>query len=310
MTHAQLLVQSLQGTRAQILFAFLFAGHSMDVDELRTWTGRDRKTHYGHLNALCVVGLLARQTAAHGRDVYVLGSEMLPALQAWVAQIGVEIPQLDDGPQLLQESAFRTPGAESIIIIDSSSTYLNDSVNNNNKGQESAFRTPAELDALNAALNKHKIVGTKRTELIAREHVTAEYVHAHVELALAEGKEEGKLVAWSIGIAINRMLDGLEIPEKNHAKDCQCSECIKRKVDEFMGKESSLDQKIRTLRSRGKVQATNYSPDVVIAVAEFTGHEVGCTCVDCQIGRTEGTGVLCADCKHYYCECNDESEDK
>lgn len=229
----QLLVQSLQGMRAQILFAFLFAGHAMDVDELMTWTGRSRQHHYVHLSALCVTGLLAKQTMAHGRDVYLLGSELLPALQAWVAQIGAGAHQLGSGLALLQESQKVTPGDAVIVLNPPQLTYIHSSLNNNNKAQESqkvtpetqmsGKRTPDEYSALLDALAKHKIIGSTKNKLIACEWVSAEYVLASVEYAIAEGK--GK---FAVGIAINRMLDQIEQPtrkENGHIENCQCDIC-------------------------------------------------------------------------------------
>jgi predicted transcriptional regulator len=215
---AQMVVQSLQGTRAQILFAFLFAGHAMDVSELMTWTGRDRKTHYGHLDALCAIGLLARQTQAHGRDVFLLGSEMLPALNGWAEQIGNGVRELPD----FQMSEKRTSG-NAVVIIDPLSK-IESSVNNNNKGQVSEKRTSAEMKALLEALARHRIVGKKKTELVCCEWVSAEYVLAHVEFSKSEGR--GK---YAVGMAITRMLDEVDQPgrrENGHIENCECEQCV------------------------------------------------------------------------------------
>jgi hypothetical protein len=38
--------------------------------------------------------------------------------------------------------------------------------------------------------------------------------------------------------------------------------------------------------------------------AQFIGHELGCSCLDCQIIRSSGhTRDICPDCHHYHCEC-------
>ena len=208
--NAHLFVQSLQGTRAQILFAFLFAGRAMDVDELMTWTGKDRKTHYGHLAALCVTGLLSKQTVAHGRDIYLLGSEMLPALDAWRGQIGSGAPQLN-ADEVIGRVIEVAPAVE----------------------QMSENRTPEEYEALLDALKKHGIVGKKRAELIAAEWVTAEYVLSNVEYAVAEG--HGK---YAIGIAINRMLDEVVQPARRangHIENCACDKCTTTETERYSG---------------------------------------------------------------------------
>lgn len=83
--------------------------------------------------------------------------------------------------------------------------------------------TPADFAALLEALAKHKIVGKKKDELIGCEWVTAGYVHASIEFAIAEG--HGK---YSVGIAINRMLEMMEQPargENGHIENCQCEQC-------------------------------------------------------------------------------------
>jgi len=141
-----------------------------------------------------------------------------------------------------------------IIIIDSP---INDEslINNNNKDKkraqrafqiqdlgtesnsavpssvDSAYqRTLADLDALNAALKAHKIVGKKRDELLACEWVSAAYVHACVDFAQAEGRGE-----YAVGMAITRMLEQVDQParrESGHIENCRCANC---NVDEFSG---------------------------------------------------------------------------
>jgi len=127
-------------------------------------------------------------------------------------------------------------------------------------------RTSEELSSLNAALNKYKIVGGKRAELIACEWVTAEYVRAHVEFALAEPKPE-----HAVGRAINCMLDGIDQPgrrENGHIENCQCQECS------------------------AQIDTTGYSMDwMKCAVCDeypcACEHDVNCECIECKRNHPE-----------------------
>jgi hypothetical protein len=208
----RLIVQSLHDVRAKILFAFLFAGHAMDLKELMNWTGSPRQGHYSHLNTLCAAGVLGIQKKAHGEHVYVLGSEMLPVLQAWIAQLGegkyLEQPadQLSSG----QMSAKQTPGQPLLI--------------------EGVARTAEELNALKAALADHRIIEPTRTELIGYEWVSGEYVRAVVEFEKWEPKPE-----FAVHRAINAMRSHVSQPARRgngHIENCQCGKC---KVDIVFG---------------------------------------------------------------------------
>lgn len=275
MQNPRVFVQALQGTRAQILFAFLFAAHAMDVEELMTWTGRDRKTHYHHLNALCSTGMLAKQTVAHGRDIYLLGSEMLPALQAWVEQLGTGAPEL-------QESGKRTPGmlvvdvAESKFIVPTITTLTTTS-------QESGKRTPG-IEALETVFRTHQIVGSRRRQLLDAEWINAEYATQVIEHTIGENTWDNP-----IGMAITRMLDQWQPPDEPIRK----------------GKDM-----VRSAR-RGRETINFIVPtEIVQEVAAFTGHREECPCLECTVGRTQGIGYLCQTCKRYSCECEDQDEEE
>lgn len=281
----QLLVQSLQGPRAQILIAFLFAGHAMDVEELMTWTGRDRKTHYNHLATLCAAGFLAKQTVAHGRDIYLLGSEMLPALQAWVAQLTGVVPALEGGAPLTQESVKRT-SADVVVVVNDLSLNVPTitTLTTTTSSQESVKRTPEEFSKLTAALNQHKITGKKRQELIKCEWVTAEYVDASVEYALDE-----RIWDNPVGIAITRMLDRMDVPEAEY----------KQKI-----------YKSTTVGNGKRQQTINYTFDIDQEISDFTGHERACGCGNCSMGRAlyGDMSRFCPDCKQFNCTCKEQEQ--
>jgi hypothetical protein len=202
----------MHDVRAKILFAFLFAGHAMDIKELESWTGSSRQGHYGHLRTLCDDGFLALQKNAHGKHVYLLGSEMLPLLQSWLAQLGqgnyLDAPadQLEGG----QKSAFQTPGQLPLI--------------------EAVVRTPEEFEEINVAFRDHGILDPTRTELLGKEWMTAEYVRTMVEYEKGERQPE-----YAVGRAINKMRAHHPQPERRangHMENCRCTGCD---IEKFTG---------------------------------------------------------------------------
>jgi len=261
-------VRAIKGAPASILFAFFYTRRVMTALELQQWTGYKGDNITVAVRLLVDLGWLAARSPRG----------------PWCLIEGRQLPLMN-----LLEETQRNFAVESdligfedepLIIINSSSTYLTDPVNNNNKsltpiksdsGQMSAFRTPAELDALKGALNKHKIVGGKRAELIACEWVTAEYVHANVEFALADGKEAGRTVAWSIGIAINCMLDGIDQPgrrQNGHIENCTCQECS-----------SQIDTQGYAMDLMKCVDCGAYPCECE--------HDVNCECIECKRNHPE-----------------------
>jgi hypothetical protein len=201
----KLLVQSLTGLKAQILWAFFFAMKAMDIEELMTWTSKPRVSHYGPLKALCGAGLLARQTMAHGRELFLLGTEVLPLMQDLAGFLG-------GGKYLeaIQISVFQTPGAMAVI--------------------DAVSRTPEEMDALERALADHRIISPTKEKLVAREWVTADYVRSMVEFEKGERQPE-----HAVGRAIKMMLAHVPQPARRangHIQNCACTKC---KVDDALG---------------------------------------------------------------------------
>ncbi len=109
---SKLLVQSLKGSKAQVLWAFFFAMRALDVDEVIEWTGLKRETCYHALESLTSVDLLGWQRLEHGRKVWLLGIEMLPLLDDIFGQLTDVSELITSG----QESEKRTPGATTTTI--------------------------------------------------------------------------------------------------------------------------------------------------------------------------------------------------
>jgi hypothetical protein len=88
---------------------------------------------------------------------------------------------------------------------------------------------------------------------------------------------------------------------------------INRLLDHIEAEEPAEDQRKaykKVIVGTGKGQHTvTYTFDVDQEAADFTGHNVGCTCMDCAIYRTSGSGSLCPTCKHHRCECDENEEE-
>jgi len=137
-----------------------------------------------------------------------------------------------------------------------------------------------------AACDEVGIRDPKRKTIARLDHVTPEFIRGHVEQCRADG--------LGLGTAIHRI-------EYNWVLD-----------EKFVGDGSAGrgSDEMRISSGVGRNQTTLIIPgDLVLEVANFTGHKPGCRCVDCAVGRQHGLSQLCLDCKHYRCEC-EESEDE
>jgi hypothetical protein len=314
----QTITRLLKGSSAkgQIVMTFIFmrAINGMDIDDLKAWTNNGREAIYHACDELerAPLGLLTHIVNAHGAYRWYPSGAMLPIIRE-LNHGAPELPgaamMLDAGVlQSIQESSQTTPGALNVVDVESKTNCPTiTTTTTTTRIQESSQTTPGNK-ILIASLNEHQITGRKRRELLDaadREEnpITPEYIQAHIDQAKAD------IQNWDnpVGVAINRMLDGLPAPEisnNGHPRDCQCTKC---KVDRFVnggGGSRTID--------RGKRRGTetnSYSRDLLIAVSEFMEHDPGCDCFDCQMARLTGVGSLCPNCKHYNCECPDESEE-
>ena len=207
----KMLVQSLKDSKAQVLFAFLFARCVLDVQEIQSWTGLKRETIYKAVDSLEGMGLLGHQVLAHGRKVYLPDGDMLP---------------------LFQESTLWTSGKLIDVVANSETPLPTITTTLTTIDQESTKRTSEEKAALNAVLSEYQIIGAKREQLIKCEWVNADYVRAHCKAAEAE--------QWDnpIGMAIYRMINQVAAPamrENEHPASCKCAKC---KTADFFGRKS------------------------------------------------------------------------
>lgn len=271
--HPKRLVQSLKGSQAQVLWAFLFAWSALDVFEVMSWTALKRDTCYQALKNL-EVDFLGTQTLAHGRKVWLLKSEMLPVLRDIAIRAGtmqVIDANSEKSIELLDVSVKRTPGkstnlvdvsvkrtpadgapiqnsADSFKLKDSSSSSklsIGQEEEEELSVQESEKRTPGnpDFEAVHAACMKKGIRDPKASVLAALPRTTPEKVIKHVDTALAEGN--------SIGTAIYRIQHDWTIPEMTQTKDSKREDYF----SEYLAEQREWEQ---------------------------SEHEDDCTCINCH----------------------------
>lgn len=190
---AKMFVSSLNNSTAKILFAFLFAGTALDVQDLREWTGLKRATIYEALAILKGRSIVDKQTLAHGRDLWLPAGNLLPGFQV-----------SEKGTSELQESTKGTP------VSTTTTTSRGDKLINKSvvavAGEESKKWTPAELAKaarqaeleefgipVQANLKACKIFGIGEpmaSKISEMKHVTPQFIEAHVR-SLVDGETKG-----------------------------------------------------------------------------------------------------------------------
>jgi len=232
---SKLLVQSLKGSKGQVLWAFFFAMSALDVDEVIAWTGLKRETCYHALESLSSVQLLGCQRLEHGRKVWLLGSEMLPLLDDLFVQLG-------DGSGLLtsgQESEKRTPGAttttvklrelknkliDSVVVVDSApGVRKTDSWKSKTLGL--TVLESNDQKAIWRICKKAGIGEPVRTRIALETDYPPEYIWAHVMYGGREG--------LSIGLIIHRIRVQDWLPET-------VKEDARKSVDQFFDESDDL----------------------------------------------------------------------
>lgn len=186
----KIICQALKGNTSQIVLAFLLAACALDVQEVMEWTGLSRPAASAGLARLKGMEILATQRGAHGRVVYLFGSDQL-------------FRQMST---LFTSGSLSSGGGHSknLVCVSTTTTILS--------AQMSTFFTPEKLAALDAA----GIRDPKRAELLNLEHVTVELINYHVEQAKKDGAAVGRAVYriannWPIvlelGDSVNARID-------------------------------------------------------------------------------------------------------
>lgn len=107
----KVIVQSLRGSRAQIVLAFLFARCAMDTAEIMSWTGQNYETANRSLANLEAMGLVGKQVLAHNKHLWIPGSDLLPGFT--VPELEGQTPQL---PGQFAEISGTGPTTTTVLI--------------------------------------------------------------------------------------------------------------------------------------------------------------------------------------------------
>lgn len=251
-------VRAIKGAPASILWALFFTKRTMTALELYRWTGyRDEAITEG-LRLLCDLGWIT----AHGpRGPWSLsGGRQLPLTNLE----GLE----DSASPVFPESGFSgLTRSRSEIKINVPSYLPLDPLKEHESGLTGLVAENLK------ALDECEIREPGRSRLASLEHVTPEFIRAHVDGAKAEGLQ--------LGAAIYRIQNNWKAPEPK----------TKARI---------------VTTGQGKRQQTITIPeDLDQSVANFTGHKLACTCLDCTVGRTRGLSSLCETCRRFNCECEE-----
>ncbi|MFZ5821646.1 MAG: MarR family transcriptional regulator [Chloroflexota bacterium] len=221
-------LQSLRGSQAVVALAYLFLRRALTVEDLVRVTGLNHKSIRDGVKGLASKGLLYRQRGEHGRETW------LPAGDTFFGGLAAESQNLvtcvDQNPKIWESGALFVDVAESKSSLPTYTT-LTTNRGQNPKKRESAEKvldarysqkTRDDVEACRAALGEAGICGKKAELLAWAEHVTPEYIRAHVAWT-KQGDWQNPL-----GMAIYRMEQGISAPELaegGHVVGCACREC-------------------------------------------------------------------------------------
>lgn len=207
----RLLVQSLKGSQAQVLIAFLFASAAMDVRELQGWTGLKKETIRQALGALRDKGLVDRQVLAHGRRVWLPAGDLL-----MVQNTEKRTPALQNTEKRTSDLASSS-GTNVPLLLEEEQEE---------ESQESTKRTSVLV-----ACDQVGIREPARSRLAELEHVTPRLVKAHSDYAKAQDKSLGTAIYriehdWPISSDWGKSKD--ELDRESIERMGVCPNCFSR----------------------------------------------------------------------------------
>lgn len=263
-------VRSLKGAPISILVACMFAKKALTNSELQMWTGYRDEAITESTKLLCTLGWLV----AHSRvGPWSLGDgRQLPLMS--VADELAAVAGVEDGSFGYTSSGFS--GTLPPSCSSSESKLKVPSIEPEEEEEESSGFS-GTLRENKKVLDEAGVREPARSRLAGLAHVTPEFICGHVEQCKAEG--------MTVGTAIHRIEYNWPLPEK------------------------SAYYKTVTVGRGRREKTILYTFDVDQVVADFTGHDKGCGCGNCSMGRAcyGDMSRFCCDCKQFNCNC--ESED-
>lgn len=196
----------------------------------------------------------------------------LLAAYGWIAKVQSGW-QISEGVQLplmpMESEKFRSSSSSSTYLTGVPTIEQEQQVRNNSDSFVANYKVMKMNGIREPALSRLAALG----------HVTAKFVLAHIKQVKAE--------RGHLGTAIHRIENNWEIET---------------------GQDDDDGDMVIVGGGRNGNRLT-ISAEMVREVAEFTGHRLKCSCLDCSVGRTHGVKMLCPDCKRLNCVC-EESEDE
>jgi hypothetical protein len=177
----QILVQSLKGSKAHVLLAFIFARAALDIDGLKMWTGLKRQTIYDACDALEAMGLLGTQVLSHGRKLWIPAGAMLPLMNMELQESEKWTPEIT----ATATESLITNKLNTVVVVEDRSPK------NGHLGTAIVYDNPDTSFEKNLAACKSKGIGEpKATELSRMPHVTPILIQEHVN-NLTKGEKLG-----------------------------------------------------------------------------------------------------------------------
>lgn len=185
-----------------IFLAFLLVRHAMTISELSELTGLSDDSIRPAVKSLAAKGLLFKQLGEHGRTTW------LPAGDTFFGHI-FQNPQKPDSGTVL-----------------SSSSAINQKLLPIVKEQEEEEPESAKTGFCLKACDEAGIREPKRSKIAHLQHVSPEFISAHV----AQGKAQGV----ALGTVIFRIENNWEVNERFMKKPITREEEVRRKVLSFI----------------------------------------------------------------------------
>jgi hypothetical protein len=273
-------VRAIKGAPSSVLWALMFTKQMMTALELQQWTGYKGDNLTVALRLLVDLGWVVARSS---RGPWALAEgRQLPLMDFFLEENGSDKKFEKPESDLI---GFRDGVVDDGTIKVFSPTITTTSLTS---GRATPIKSESENTrekACFALLAEAGIHGKKAKQLVKLDWVTPEYIQAHFEQVKRETWDNPQ------GMMIYR-IEG-EVPAESAP------------AEKTYGVKTVDGGKYR------KSERIVYTFDVNAHIAEFMSHEVGCSCIDCEMIRSMNgdTRIVCHTCKHHACTCEESEEE-
>jgi len=223
-TDITVFLQSLRGSQALVVLAFLIVRQGMAIADLSATTGLDDDTVRKAVKALASKGNLLRQRGAHGREIWIPAGQTLFALG-------------DQNPKTSDSDRFQNPKTSDSgrNLLSSSSVARNSLLLEEEEQEESPESENFGLCL--AACDAAGIREPKRSKISRLKRMTPELIRAHVEWGREQGVPLGSVIyrlehGWTpptkyLGVSEESIDPAREAASfTGHRYGCGCVDCL------------------------------------------------------------------------------------